>query len=107
MLERPRAPYERVLRSSRLVTGLVTVFLLRADFRWLTVAKLKPREGYESPATDTVWLVVTYLLTGATGLEPATSGVTGRRSNQLSYAPSRGNDKYGRAKAQLCPRPRV
>ena len=24
---------------------------------------------------------------GATGLEPAASGVTGRRSNQLSYAP--------------------
>jgi hypothetical protein len=27
---------------------------------------------------------------GATGLEPAASGVTGRRSNQLSYAPSTG-----------------
>jgi hypothetical protein len=27
--------------------------------------------------------------TGATGLEPATSGVTGRRSNRLSYAPVR------------------
>ena len=26
--------------------------------------------------------------TGATGLEPATSGVTGRRSNRLSYAPN-------------------
>ena len=28
-------------------------------------------------------------LAGATGLEPATSAVTGQRSNQLSYAPAK------------------
>lgn len=30
------------------------------------------------------------VMAGATGLEPAASGVTGRRSNQLSYAPANG-----------------
>ena len=34
-------------------------------------------------ATELIWK-----LAGATGLEPATFGVTGRRSNQLSYAPA-------------------
>ena len=29
------------------------------------------------------------VMAGVTGLEPAASGVTGRRSNQLSYTPSK------------------
>ena len=29
-------------------------------------------------------------MAGVTGLEPAASGVTGRRSNQLSYTPKQG-----------------
>ena len=28
-----------------------------------------------------------FKMAGATGIEPATSGVTGRRSNRLNYAP--------------------
>jgi hypothetical protein len=33
---------------------------------------------------------------GATGLEPAASGVTGRRSNQLNYAPALGGSEFSR-----------
>ena len=36
-----------------------------------------------------------------TGLEPATSGVTGRRSNQLSYSPAEARpDKLGASPSQ-------
>ncbi len=35
-----------------------------------------------------------YFMAGLTGLEPATSGVTGRRCNQLYYSPADRNRKY-------------
>ena len=38
-------------------------------------------------ATDNIDL--RKIMAGVTGLEPAASGVTGRRSNQLSYTPNR------------------
>ena len=41
---------------------------------------------------------------GATGLEPATSGVTGRRSNQLNYAP-RGSQSTSHPGRQASPCP--
>ena len=35
-------------------------------------------------------------MAGVTGLEPAASGVTGRRSNQLSYTPTLKGNNRGR-----------
>ena len=43
-------------------------------------------------------------MAGVTGLEPATSGVTGQRSNQLSYTPQRSRD--GRREIKLMRRMR-
>src|SRR5665213_764796 len=45
-------------------------------------------------------------LAGATGLEPATSGVTGRHSNQLSYAPAGGCGPESARRAELREGPR-
>ena len=39
-------------------------------------------------------------MAGATGLEPAASGVTGRRSNQLNYAPAQGMVEFIK---RVCP----
>jgi hypothetical protein len=46
------------------------------------------------------------IMARATGLEPAASGVTGRRSNQLSYAriPSARTTVAGRAHCHKAPR---
>ena len=44
-------------------------------------------EKAEPPGKDS--LQVFEKLAGTTGLEPATSAVTGQRSNQLNYVPAR------------------
>jgi hypothetical protein len=43
----------------------------------------------EDETRAAIYAQTTQIEAGATGLEPATSGVTGRRSNQLNYAPAR------------------
>ena len=48
-------------------------------------------------------------MAGATGLEPATYGSTGRHSNQLSYAPENASfakSNHGGLPDRLAPRPR-
>ena len=41
-------------------------------------------------------------LAGWTGLEPATSDVTGRRSNQLNYHPAKVVERGGRCRVRTC-----
>jgi hypothetical protein len=60
------------------------------SFSWLgaVLPECCPNSGGKSPSRQHNMRVCRETEeTGATGLEPATSGVTGRRSNQLNYAP--------------------
>ena len=45
------------------------------------------------PASEETGGIFEKIVAGVTGLEPATSCVTGRRSNQLSYTPGKGREK--------------
>ena len=45
------------------------------------------------------------MLAGSTGLEPAASGVTGRRSNQLNYDPAKTPKYIGNGDGQQAPAP--
>jgi hypothetical protein len=87
MGSRPARPRSYRAASQSLGSVELVALLSRTDLRWLGVANPRTHERTETPAKGQI---VSVRLTGATGLEPATSGVTGRRSNQLSYAPMRG-----------------
>ena len=53
-------------------------------FRKCTNLRRLAMRGLITQKAQETWA---FEVAGATGLEPATSGVTGRRSNQLNYAP--------------------
>jgi hypothetical protein len=80
-----RAPVHSTLNS------LAYLQVFSATARLVVAARLLPGipPGLPKETTQRAYLQA-LRKTGATGLEPATSGVTGRRSNQLNYAPGVG-----------------
>ncbi len=65
-----------------MIIALMAQTLLKQSMEKQDVMGKKKKQGMECcGAQNDDWLA------GATGLEPATSGVTDQHSNQLSYAP--------------------
>src|ERR1019366_8372342 len=75
-----------------LPTTMLRRFAARGRAETVTQSRFSvPRGGLVKRGVGTWFtkdLQLGLFATGATGLEPATSGVTGRRSNRLSYAPN-------------------
>jgi retinoid hydroxylase len=71
--------FEHVWQKDGRVVAVKPHAAFASYFTSLQAAEEKPPKGGLKSEVTTA---------GATGLEPATSGVTGRRSNQLSYAPA-------------------
>ena len=86
---------EQTLLAGRLASFRAIGHQMRASAGIFSPTQLMPCCPFAAQVstTDASWGNTTALFagqrkkTGATGLEPATSGVTGRRSNQLNYAP--------------------
>jgi hypothetical protein len=74
--------------------GSVSMLAIEANDQWLVGRGSISRESIppstRPPTRQEAPRLRGFSATGATGLEPATSDVTGRRSNQLSYAPWNG-----------------
>ena len=55
-----RSPQTPRVEASRVVTGLVTVFLARPDFRWLALTNPRLHPCRKRPASGAIWLGMTY-----------------------------------------------
>src|SRR5450755_1976584 len=55
-----RSPQTPRVEASRVVTGLVTVFLARSDFRWLALTNPRLLPCRKRPANGAIWLAMTY-----------------------------------------------